>query len=262
MSKLQILVVSSAFLLFLLLFFGFNTKPKKQQGIEKSRMLQAESTDIKNLLTEAKATLDESETTALLLMEQSLAAAPGDSARIVKLKELSRKWYNLKHPEISGHYAEQIAMLTNTEEAWAIAGTTYSIGVQRATSDKVKAYCNGRAIKAFENAISINPDEVAHKINLALTYTENPPKENPMKGILMLIDLNKKNPDNVPVLTQLGRLAIKTGQYDKAVTRLERATTIDPTNARAFCLLADAYQGLGNEGKSSENKEKCSALAN
>jgi cytochrome c-type biogenesis protein CcmH/NrfG len=85
----------------------------------------------------------------------------------------------------------------------------------------VKAFCNQRAVQAFENAISLNPDNASHRLNLALTYTEMPPEDNPMKGILLLRELQEQYPENTQVLNALGRLAIQTGQYARAVERLD-----------------------------------------
>ncbi len=257
MSKLQLITLSAAVLLLLVLMFAFDTKPDKQAAVEQTRALRAESTDISSLLKTAKEDLPEREATSILLMEQALDQAANDSIRVANLEQLSRKWFDLGHPEISGHFAEVLAETSNTEEAWSIAGTTYAIGVQRATSAKVKTYCNGRAVQAFENAISINPQETAHKLNLALCYTEFPPKDNPMKGILMLIDLNKKYPDDTAVLSNLGRLAIQTGQFEKAVQRLERVVNLEPNNTRAYCLLVEAYRGLGNTVQVEAMKAKC-----
>ncbi|MEL6636326.1 MAG: tetratricopeptide repeat protein [Bacteroidota bacterium] len=262
MSKLQLVVLSAAAVLLLLLMFGFGDKPAQQKAVDQSRALRAESTDITSLLKSAKADLSEEQLNQLLLIEQSLEQAPGDTARIRVLEQLSRQWFDLGHAEVAGFYAESLAEIASTEEAWSIAGTTYAIGLQRSESEKVRTYCNGRAIKAFESAISINPQEVAHQVNLALCYTEYPPKDNPMKGILMLLELNKKDPDNVSVLMNLGRLAIRTGQYDKAVQRLERVLELAPGQVRAHCYLADAYRGLGNAEKSSENQDKCQLALN
>ncbi len=258
MSKLQLITLTSAIVLLLILMFGFDSRPSKQNAVDNSRALRAESTDISSLLKSAKETLSEQEVNSFLLIEKSLDGAINDTSRIQTLEQLSRKWFDLGHPEIAGFYAESLADLTNTEDAWAIAGTTYAIGLQRSDSEKIRDYCSGRAIKAFESAISINPQETAHQVNLALCYTEYPPKDNPMKGILMLLELNKKNPDNVSVLMNLGRLAIRTGQYDKAVQRLERVLELAPEQKRAHCYLADAYRGLGNTAKTNENQSKCS----
>lgn len=244
-NKTQLLVVATAFILFIVLYFGCETKPATQKALEQTRALAIESTDINALLQEARLNLDANAATNILAIENQLENNPSDSLKTNLLKQLSGEWYRSGHPAISAYYAEEIAEIEGSEEAWSIAGTTYTICVQRSEVEKVKSYCTGRAIKAFENATSINPTNLSHQTNLALVYTENPPKENPMKGILMLVDLNKKYPEDVSVLTNLGRLAIKTGQFQRATERLQTILKIEPNNRDAICLLAQAYDGLG-----------------
>ena len=69
--------------------------------------------------------------------------------------------------------------------------------------------------------------------------------------------MNKENPDNPLVLTNLGRLAIQTGQYDKAIQRLESAVAIEPENRNANCLLAQVYSETGNQEKAALFLKKC-----
>ena len=65
------------------------------------------------------------------------------------------------------------------------------------------------------------------------------------------------HPENAAVYNALGRLAIKTGQWQKAVERLEKAWLLDKTNPNTPCLLAQAYQGAGQQEKSSEFARLC-----
>lgn len=262
MTNLQYIVIASAISLFLILYFGCEIKPHGQEALEKTRALAAKSTDINTLLMEAKAQISAKESANILALEQEMATISADSSKVELYKQLSSQWYRLEHPAIAGFYAEQIAEIHGTEEAWSIAGTTYSIGIQRTPAGKVRDFCTDGAVKAFENASSLNPEEVAHKTNLALVYTDNPPQENPMKGILMLVDLNKQHPENVSVLMNLGRLAIKTGQYDRAIVRLDEAIRLDADNSDAICLLVKAYKGLGNMAKMQEYQQKCSIMLN
>jgi tetratricopeptide (TPR) repeat protein len=257
MTKLQIIVVSSMILLFAGMYFGLDNKPKTQKVIEKSRAIEAESTDINALLDDAKSELSTEKSTLILSIETKLNEAQTDSAKVEILKELSGSWYEMERIDIAGFYAESIAEIENDEEAWSIAGTTYAIGVQRAREEKIKQFCFGRAVKAFENAISINPSNTTNKVNLAVCYAENPLPENPMKGILMLRDLIEKEPENVLVLTTLGRFAIQTGQFDKAIERLQKAITIEPENNKANCLLAQAFRGKGDDKKAAEYAKLC-----
>lgn len=259
MTKLQWIIIFSAVGLFFLLYFGCDTKTGKQQQLEKTRALQAESTDINVLLKNAKAGLSSSQNGRIFLLEQELAQSEDDSLRIGQLQRLSGAWFDFGHPAIAGHYAQEIAESTGTEESWSIAGTTYTICVQQTAEEKVRDYCTGRAVRAFENAISLNPDQIAHQVNLALVYTENPPQDNPMRGVLMLRELNDAHPNNVLVMNTLARLAIKTGQFDRAIQRLETSLELAPENQNTICLLATAYAGAGQAyaAKATEFAARC-----
>ncbi len=261
MTNAQRIAILLAAGLFASLYFGFDTKPETQKRVERQRALQATSTDATALIAQARGQLSGDKISALAAIEHELEAATDDAARVELYKELSAKWFDFGKPAIAGHYAGLIAEIEETEDAWSIAGTTYSICIQQAQEQKVKAYCAAKAIESLEKAASLNPGNLQHRVNLALVYTENPPKDNPMKGILMLVDLNKKHPGNAMILTQLGRLAIKTGQYEKAVERLGAAISAEPENRNANCLLAQAYEALGNVKEANRFSQKCEQLS-
>lgn len=261
MTKLQIAILTSAIVLFFIMYFGCNTKSSDIRALEKTRAFEVEQTGIESLLREAKAGRSEAELSSVLILESQLAdLSEGDTAAADIYRQLSSQWYQFAQPAIAGYYAEQLAEMQNTEEAWSIAGTTYAIGIQRAEDQKVKDFCTGRAIRAFENAISINPDNLNHRVNLALTYTENPPADNPMRGILMLRELNQSNPQSVLVLNTLARLAIQTGQFETAIRRLEEALSYEPDNAATNCLLANAYERSGQTAQARTFADKCNSL--
>lgn len=257
MTRLQWICIGSAVLLFFVLYFGCERKPLNVSALEKSRALSAESTDINILLQEARAALKPEEKNKLLLLEQELSEALEDSVRVGLLQQLSGTWYNAGHYAIAGYYAQEVATVDETEDSWSIAGTTYTICIQRTQEERIRDFCTGRAIAAFENAISLAPANVRHRVNLALCYAENPPADNPMKGIQMLLDLNQNEPENVLVLNTLARLAIRTGQYDRAIARLEKAIVIEPDNLNSVCLLAQAYEASGNVVKAEEFDAAC-----
>lgn len=257
MTKLQLGVIASALLLFFVLYFGCDTKPKRQQQIEKSRALTAESTDVSLLLDEAKKKLSPVQVAELEVKERLIDDTSVDSSKVSVLKQLSGAWYELGFPDIAGYYAQNVAEVVNTDTAWSIAGTTFLLCMQQTEEAKVKSFCSGRAVQAFENAISLAPEEVRHRVNLALCYTEVPPTDNPMRGITMLLELNREHPNSVVVLNQLARLAIKTGQFEKAVERLEHALSVEPDNTNANCLMAQALQGAGQAERAKAFAAKC-----
>lgn len=257
MSKNQIIFLSSAALCVALMYFGCDTKGSQQKEVENIRNQNLEATSVDNIIREARTALTDEQKSYVEALQMDVTAAEGDTLKsIEKTKNLSATWYELGYPSLAGYYAEEVALKAGTEDTWSVAGTTYSICVQNTADEKEKQYCSKRAVLAFEKAISLAPEKIAPRINLALCYVDNPPADNPMTGILMLRELDSKYPDNPMVLTQLGRLAIKTNQFDKAKERLERVYTLDPQNSVAICLLAEVYRQL-NDVKAEDFTNKC-----
>lgn len=242
----------------LVLYIGCETTPRSYRKLEKSRVLSVEQADIQSLLQDAKSHLPPAKVNQLESLERELDSA-SDSNRVGLLQQLSGQWFQLEQYAIAGHYAQVLAEQVQDGNSWSIAGATYAIGVQRSEAENIKDFCAGRAVQAFESAISLEPEVIPHKINLALVYAERPQQDNPMKGIQMLLELDRTHPDNAGVLFHLGRLAMRTGQYERAVERLGKVTALAPERKEAFCLLAEAYEALGDAGKASAAKQKCSA---
>lgn len=261
MNKGQLILISVTTIVFAVLYLGFDIKPSKHKEIERQRANSFTETDINSLLVDAKSGLSPQALASVKVLEEELQESSADSIKLEAYRQLSSLWYQMENPGIAGYYAERLAELNpKDEEAWSIAGTTFSICLQREQEEKIRSFCTDHAVRSLEKAASLNPDNVQHRVNLALVYAENPPKDTPMKGILMLVELNKQNPDNVLVLTQLGRLAIKTSQFEKAAERLDRAMKLEPNNKNIACLLAQAYEGMGQSVKASEFRQKCEKL--
>lgn len=257
MTKSQIAVISGSVILVLVMYVGFDRIDPGHKSLEKSRMMNIESTGIDNLVKEAAEKLDDRQKSLIEALQLDLSKTQDTVRKTELLKTLSGTWFDSGFPAISGYYAEEVAAILKTEESWSVAGTTYALGVKNAGDQKTKEFCSNRAVKAFEKAISLAPEKIEPRLNLAICYTDNPPADNPMQGIMMLRDLNAKNPDNVAILNQLGRLAIETNQTEKALERLEKALSLEPANNTTICLLAKAYSQAGKEGLAKEFNDKC-----
>jgi tetratricopeptide (TPR) repeat protein len=259
MNKAQIVIVFAAVALFSTLYFGFETKPDKQKKVEQSRSLQGESTSFETLLEDAMSHLSPAQAEKVADIEKQISEATEDAKRAHLLKELSGLWYDFEQLPIAGGYAEQVAALENADSSWSIAGGTFFNGLLVAKDPTLRQYCASHAVKAFESAASLAPEVVEHRVNLALVWAENPPPDNPMQAVLMLRDLESKHPESASVYNALGRLAIKTGQWQRATERLEKSWSLDKKNPNTPCLLAKAYEGAGNIAKATEYAQRCNA---
>ena len=257
LNRSQFFTLSAALILFLALYLGFSTTPGSQKTVERSRAIQAESSGFEALLDDAKAHLKAGELSALEALDQQTAETNPDSVRIAALKKLSGWWFAQGNIPVAGGYAEKVAELEHTDAAWSVAGATYYQALIGQQSPELRDYCGARALKSFESAISLNPESVEHRVNQALVYAENPPKDMPMKAVMLLRELENKFPESPVVYNALGRLAIKTGQWERAIQRLEKAWSLDRKNANTPCLLARAYEGAGKAAQAAEFAEYC-----
>lgn len=259
MNKTHYSVLFAALALFLLLYLGFDTKTDKQKTAQESRSLQAESTGFETLEADAKEHLEPAQAAQVADLEKQIEQAGDDAARIPALKALSGLWYRAGQLPVAGGIAERVATLENADTAWSVAGALFYSGLVGSQDQVVRSYCATHAVKSFENAASLNPENPEHRVNLALVYAENPPPDNPMQAVLMLRELESKHPDNPAVYNALGRLAIKTGQWQRAIERLEKSWSLSKSNPNTPCLLAQAYEATGNTIKAQAFADICNS---
>ena len=257
MQRSQVISIALFIGLFSILYFACSTKTKEQEAVEKSRAENLEILNIDRINADAIKGISGPNRLQVTEWIDSLALLSVEEDKVRIYEQIASLWYNEGRPLLSAYYAEKIADLKNTEETWQITGTSYLIAAQRLQDDREKQYAVQRSRLALEKAISLNASNIENRINLALTYVEQPLESNPMKGILMLVDLNKENLDNIPVLMQLGRLAMGTNQLDKAVERLSRVTELDPDNRQAHCYLEEIYTKQGKMEEAAREKQFC-----
>lgn len=249
-------------LLFLILYFGCDTTPKKNKTKEKSVVDIKVPTELKTWMSTAENGLSGEIKEKFESLDKTLRDSSNDSDRSQANKSLSSFWYSQNEPLIAGYYAEKVADIDQTEEAFSIMGTTYALATRSFSEESKKNFAVERSRAAFNKAMDMNPDNLDHQINLALSYVDVMDKENPMKGILMLRQLSEDHPENPSVLFQLGRLSLGTNQLEKAVSRLTKVVELVPQHPQAHCLLAETYQKLNQLDKARTSQLLCDKTKN
>lgn len=257
MDTKRLIFVSIGVLAIVLMYFGCDIVDPGQKEVESQRALTFQPTDFINIKRSIVADLSAERRNIIESLEFAMERADSEDQKADLHKELSRNWMQFGTASLAGYHAERVAEIEMTAEAWSIAGSTYSICYQRSDSDREATLCGNRAVASFENAVSLDPNNLDYRLNLAVTLADFPPSSNPMLGITQLMELNRQNPDYIPALYNLGRLAIQTGQYQRAVERLERAYELDSDNQRVICLLPIAYIEVGDERNAARFAELC-----
>lgn len=257
MQKVQYFVLFSSVLLLLTMYIGCETKAANVKEIAKTRSLVVENTTREVLEMYAKKELGSSDLLLLENLNKDLDKNTDINKKSEIARKLSAKWYDLGHPAVAGAYAEMVAEWFPSPESWSIAGTTFGQAIPQKENAKVREFAAAHAVTAFENAVSLAPEDWTNKLNLALILTDVPPQDNPMKGVKMLLELNNTYPDNARILFHLGRLAIQTGQFEKAVERLEKSLELDNAQPQIYCLLEKAYLETSKSDLAAMASEKC-----
>ena len=257
LSRNQIVTIGF-FLLVLAVLASFRTKPKELLERERNRSMNLLSTNVNILIQEAAPLLSSNSKTKIQLLEAELAEEGISAEDKAELnRRLSSTWYEAGQIGIAGHFAEEVAKITEDASSWGISGTTYGLCIKRTEKEKEREYCLTKSLEALENAISLDPENLDFQINRAVILAENPPKDNPMRGVLLLLDMNKKFPKNVPVINNIAKFALQTNQLERAEQRLLGALSIEPDNVMTNCLLAQLYSIKGDESRSLTYEQKC-----
>lgn len=255
--KEQAWYIIGAIILLAGLYFGFDIKPSSQKTLEKSRALNAQEYDITSYRAEATKSLKPEDIQYLETLEAQLQHAGQDTVEVSLLKQLSGYWYTMNNPIMAGLYAKEVAEKENSGMSWSITGTTFASGLQQDLDEKQKLFLRDQAVEAFEKAISLEPQEVDHRVNQALCYVDMPAAGEPMKGIQMLAGLATSYPESPAPPYHLAKLAVRTGQYERALTRIEQALKLAPEDQRIACLAVDIYTALNRSEDAGKLADQC-----
>ena len=258
MGKRQWFLLAIGFLFAGLIYFAFDIRPPESEERDRVRLMNASTTSEEVLIRDGLKILDKNVQSEIRALGMGLREAKNAEDSIQLYKQLSGSWYAVNNAVIAGLYAEKVAELEQSAASWGIAGTTFALASKKEQSNsKEQLYAIERSRSAFESAISLDPEEVDYRVNLAVTYADFPPKDNPMQGIQSLLALSRNYPDHAGVLYQLGRFGLQTGQYEKAIGRLEKVIKMEPDRRNAYCLLVEAYEQIGNIEKARQARVKC-----
>lgn len=157
-------------------------------------------------------------------------------------KVLAQKWDDVEQSAPSALYLEIVANQEKTLNSWLITGDRFLKAFDSSRDSILQPALLQRANAAYTNAMNIDSASADAKTGLGITIVDG--MGMPMKGIALLMDVVKKDPKNLKANMSLGTFAIKSGQFDKAITRFNNIIAIKPT-PDAYFYLATAYESLG-----------------
>ena len=212
--------------------------------------------------------LDEVSTTGKNLLNANLAAeitslenafkSASEDKKAPAAKLLAQKWDDLEQAVPSALYLEIVAAKEPNLNNWLLTGEKFLKAFDNTRDSLLQPVLLQKANVAYTNAVAVDSTSADAKTGLGITIVNG--MGAPMQGIAMLMDVVKKDPKNLKANMSLGTFAIKSGQFDKAITRFNSIIATKPT-PDAYFYLATAYENLGKNDEAIDAYLKSKKLA-
>lgn len=249
MKKQQvILLATSAILLAVLYFFGDTLPPVSKDKDTLAATGETKPITTKSLIDSAKSPLNTQQLSYLTQLENSVVRGNVKEQQIAVYKQLAMYWQDsLKHPEIAAFYTGEEAKLENSEKSLTFAARLFLGQVMAGGDPSLQVWMATNAKALFEQALKMNPESDSLKVELGACFLFGNISSTPMEGILKIKEVADKDSTNMYAQLMLGLGDIKSGQYDKAIERLQRVVKQEPTNLQALFNLAETYERKGDK---------------
>ncbi|HRN94463.1 MAG: tetratricopeptide repeat protein [Chitinophagales bacterium] len=256
MNIKQIILVSVAVVALIGFFLFGKTKSTKKNVEAKAPASQEEVFDIQQYLKLAKQNLKSKDTLTLIEnAENAFKVASESTAKQAAAENLAALLVSAGDPLSSAYYYNEAAKLGNSAALWHGSGENFLALAHSISAPTTQSYLFDAAINAFQKAADAEPNNLNHKVKLGAAYVEQ--GTNPMQGVTMLLDVAKQDSTNIDAQFTLGKFSMVSGQFEKAINRLEKVLHSQPQNSEALFLIAEAYRNMGNISKAVEYFEKC-----
>ena len=186
-----------------------------------------------------------------------VAANPENEKNAIFADSLADLYASAGKFDSAAWFAEDASKFFNTMESWTKAGDMYYQAYSFAVDKGKQSDFALSAQKNYNKVLAKSPNNLDVKTKLAMTHLT---EANPMKAIGMLREVLVQDPANELALYNMGMLSIQSGQYDRAVERLDQLLKVNPKHVQGNLLLGVAYLETGNKRKAREQFEKVKLL--
>ena len=216
---------------------------------------------VDSILAMAKKQLTPEQVVRLNTLENSISRGDVKNQQIHVYHQLARFWADSAQIfEPYAWYQAEAARLENSEKSLTFAARLFLDNLQ---NDELLERRQWKALQAkdlFERSLKINPENDSARTGLGACYLFGNISAAPMEGIAMIRKVIEKDSTNVYAQMMLAKGSLISGQYDKAIDRLQTICRLQPDNLEAIILLADVYERTGDKENAASWYQKCFPL--
>lgn len=256
MKKPQWITVAVAVLLTAGIFIFGRTVPRKKpvaatehgpnDGHNHDAELQPISTD--SILAAVKKRLDPQQALRLNALENSVKRGDVQDQQVHVYHQLARFWLDSARIfEPYAFYTGEAARLENSEKSLTFAAQLFLDNLQGEDNLRLRQWKALQAKDLFERSLKINPANDSARVGLGACYLFGSISSAPMQGITEIRGVVQKDSTNIYAQMMLVRGSLLSGQYDKAISRLQTVLQMQPGNIEALLLMGDVYERMGDK---------------
>ena len=251
MKKPQWITIGAALVLTAAIFVFGRTVPNKKTIVAEQHSADdghdhgpvEAAISIDTILNLAKKQLTTEQVVRINSLENSISRGNVKDQQIHVYHQLARFWADSARIfEPYAWYQAEAARLENSEKTLTFAAQLFLDNLQ---SDEVANRRQWKALQAkdlFERSLMINPDNDSAKVGLGACYLFGNISAMPMEGITKIREVVEKDSTNIYAQMMLARGSLISGQYHKAITRLQTVNQLQPDNLDAILLLAEVFE--------------------
>jgi tetratricopeptide (TPR) repeat protein len=265
LNKRIILAGAGVVLVFVLFLFGKTATTKK----EMPPMAKAATPtfNIKDTLNADKQQLSAIQMLYVSKIENDITRGDLKHQGVNQYTNLANFWKDSAGKFVPyAYYLSEAAKLDNSEKKLTFAARLILENMKREDDPAQKVWEAQTAASLFEKALKLDPDNNDLKVGLGSCYVYgegmigNP--QQTMKGIQQLLEVVRKDSNNMQAQLVLGIGGVISNQYNKAIERLKKVVDFDPHNLEAVSWLADAYAAAGDKQNAIKWYEQSEHLVN
>ena len=253
MKKPQFITLGAGILLLATILLFGKTLPGKNRNTSVTNKNDSSGSagqviSIDSILASAKKQLSPEQVTRLNSLEHSISRGAVKDQQLHVYHQLARFWFDSARIfEPYAWYKAEAARLENSEKSLTFAAQLFLDNLQ---ADEMVPRRQWKALQAkdlFERSLKINPDNDSAKVGLGACYLLGGISSTPMEGIMKIREVAETDSTNTYAQIMLARGSVMSGQYDKALGRLETVHRLQPANLDATLMLADVYERMGDK---------------
>lgn len=249
MKKPQLITIGIAVTLVAVVYLFGRTVPYKQSAVANKPTVQTKVPDLTDtILNMAKSRISPEQVIRITTLENSISRGAVKDQQLSVYHQLAHFWSDSAQLFLPyAWYEAEAARLENSEKTLTFAARLFLDDLQGEQNPEFRRWEAMQAKDLFERSLKINPDNDSARVGIGACYLFGNISAAPMEGIGKIREVLAKDSTNTYAHMMLVKGSLISGQYDKAISRLETVIKLRPADVEPILMLADVSERTGDK---------------